>query len=198
MPETPPYDDVMRELLAGNERYRSGETRSYGFPADRDALLGEQHPIAAVLTCSDSRIVCAHLFDQRPGRLFVVRVAGNVLNEDGLASIEFAVGALGARVVLVLGHSSCGALAAAVRSVREGAEFPGHLAGLVARIREPVIRCQGQEGDLLFNAVRENVRMTVKRLEVSEPVIAPSVRSGATRVVGGVYDLSTGVVSLLS
>ena len=118
-------NDIIRELLDGNERYRRGETRTYGLPIDRDVLGGEQHPIAAVLTCSDSRVVCEHLFDQGPGKLFVVRVAGNFLNEDGLASIEFAVGVLGVRLVLVLGHSSCGAISAAIETLRKGPNSRG-------------------------------------------------------------------------
>lgn len=193
----PQRDAAIRELLDGNERYRRGETRRYGLPVDRDALVGEQHPIAAVLSCSDSRVVCEELFDQGPGKLFVVRVAGNFLNADGLASIEFAVGVLGVQVVLVLGHSSCGAVSAAIESLREGANLPGHLPDLVTALREPVIRCQERNGDLLSNAVHENVRMTVEHLAAAEPVIASGVRSGAIRVVGGVFDLSTGAVSLL-
>lgn len=193
----PVCDEVIRELLDGNERYRRGLTRGYGLPVDRDLLARAQRPIAAVLTCSDSRVVCEQLFDQGPGRLFVVRVAGNFLNDDGLASIEFAVSLLLVRVVLVLGHSSCGAISAAIESLREGSELPGHLSELVTALRDPVIRCEGLEGDLPANAVRENVRITVERLEAAQPVIARGVRSGALRVVGGVFDLSTGVVSLL-
>ncbi len=135
-------DDVIRELLDGNERYRCGETHTHDFSTDRDALAGDQRPIAAVLTCSDSRVVCEHLFDQGPGKLFVVRVAGNFLNEDGLASIEFAVEVLGVQVVLVLGHSSCGAISATIEALRDGARLPGHLSGLVSALREPVIRCE--------------------------------------------------------
>ena len=193
----PECDDVIRELIDGNDRYRRGETRAYGLPIDRDVLAGEQRPIAAVLSCSDSRVVCEHLFDQGPGKLFVVRVAGNFLNADGLASIEFAVGVLGVRVVLVLGHSSCGAISAAIETLREGTKLQGHLSDLVSGLREPVIRCEELDGDLLSNAVRENVRMTVERLAAAEPVIASSLRSGAIRVMGGIFDLSTGVVSLL-
>jgi carbonic anhydrase len=190
-------DDVIRELLDGNERYRRGKTHDRDFSTDRAALAGDQHPIAAVLTCSDSRLACEHLFDQGPGKLFLVRVAGNFLNEDGLASIEFAVRVLGVPVVLVLGHSSCGAISAAIEAVRGAPELPGHLPGLVDALREPVVRCRGREGDWLSNAVRENVRMTVERLEAAEPVIAEASRGGAVRVVGGVFDLSTGAVSLL-
>ena len=141
--------------------------------------------------------MCEHLFEQGPGRLFVVRVAGNFLNAAGLASIEFAVEFLGVRLVVVLGHSSCGAIAAAIETLREGTEFPGRLPGLVSEIQEPVIRCQGLNGDLLSNAVHENVRMTVERLAAAEAVIGRSLRSRAIRVVGGIFDLSTGVVSVL-
>jgi carbonic anhydrase len=194
----PHGDDVIRELLDGNERYRRGETRRYGLPIDRDLLVGEQRPIAAVLTCSDSRVVCEHLFDQGPGKLFVVRVAGNFLNDDGLASIEFAVGVLGVQVVLVLGHSSCGAISAAIETLREGTEVTGHLSGLVSALREPVIRCKELQGNLLSNAVRENVRMTVERLDAAKRAMVSGLRSGPIRVVGGVVELSTGAVSLLA
>ena len=193
----PEYNNVIRELLEGNDRYRRGETRAYGLPFDRDVLVGAQRPIAAVLSCSDSRVVCEHLFDQGPGKLFVVRVAGNFLNADGLASIEFAVGILGVQVVLVLGHSSCGAISAAIEALREGIELPGRISDLVSALREPVIRCNPLDGDLLSNAVRENVRMTVERVAAADSVIGRSLRSGAIRVVGGIFDLSTGAVSLL-
>jgi carbonic anhydrase len=190
-------DEILQELLEGNSRYRRGETRAYGLPVDRDVLVAAQRPIAAVLSCSDSRVVCEHMFDQGPGRLFVVRVAGNFLNADGLASIEFAVESLGVRLVFVLGHSSCGAISAAIEVLRGGTQLPGNLPRLASALQEPVVRCEGLEGNLLANAVRENVRMTVERVAAVDTVIGTRIRSGAVRVLGGIFDLPTGAVSLL-
>ena len=188
---------ALEELLKGNDRYVSGKTHKHDFQADRQSLVESQHPIAVVLSCSDSRVVPQFAFDQGPGRLFVVRVAGNVVNANGLASIEYAVKFLKTPLLMVLGHSSCGAVDAAIKVVNEGAELPGRLPGLVDAIRRAVKAAGPEKGDLLANATRQNVRLNVQDLRNSKQIVGPLVEKGSVKIVGGAYDLATGRVALV-
>ncbi|MGR9074007.1 MAG: carbonic anhydrase, partial [Gammaproteobacteria bacterium] len=185
-------DEALAELMAGNDRYLHDRTHKHDFHVDREELSKGQHPIAAVISCSDSRVVPQFAFDQGPGKLFVVRVAGNVANAHGIASIEYAVKYLKTPLVFVLGHTACGAVGAAIKTVRGGAELPGELPGLVASISRAVQSAEKQPGDLLTNTVYENVRLTVDRLDVSSRIVHDKCGDGKLKLVGGVYDLSTG------
>ena len=191
-------DAVLDILHAGNERYLSGKTHKHDFHADRAELALSQHPIAAVLSCSDSRVVPQFAFDQGSGRLFVVRVAGNVANDHGIASLEYTVKYLKTPLIYVLGHTSCGAVDAAIKVVKDGAEFPGELPGLVSSIARAVHATKSKVGDLLTNTVEENVRLTVANLAKSSQIIQSRIQSGQLRVVGGVYELASGKISLVS
>lgn len=197
-PQAVSPDLALDILHAGNERYLNGKTHKHDFHADRAELAQSQHPIAAVLSCSDSRVVPQFAFDQGSGRLFVVRVAGNIANAHGIASLEYAVKYLKTPLIYVLGHTSCGAVDAAVKVVKNGAEFPGELPGLVASIARAVHVTESKKGDFLTNTVQENVRLTVAHLESSSQIIQSRMQSGELRVVGGVYELASGKVSLLS
>jgi carbonic anhydrase len=191
-------DEVLDILHAGNERYLNGKTHKHDFHADRAELAVSQHPIAAVLSCSDSRVVPQFAFDQGSGKLFVVRVAGNIATAYGIASLEYAVEYLNTPLIYVLGHTSCGAVGAAIKVVKDGAEFPGELPGLVESIARAVHISESKEGDHLTNAVHENVRLTVANLPNSSQIIQSRMQSGKLRVVGGVYELASGKVSLVS
>lgn len=191
-------DAALGLLLAGNDRYLNGKTYKHDFHADRAELALSQHPIAAVLSCSDSRVVPQFAFDQGSGRLFVVRVAGNIANTDGIASLEYAVKFLNTPLIVVLGHTSCGAVDAAIKVVKEGAELPGELPGLVSSIARAVHSSKSKTGDLLTNTVEENVRLTVAKLEKSSSIIRSRVQSQQLRVVGGVYGLASGKISVVS
>jgi carbonic anhydrase len=137
-------------------------------------------------------------FDQGPGDLFVVRVAGNVLNVDGLASMEYAVKFLGAPLLMVLGHTNCGAVDAAVKVVKDRAELPGHLPTLVKAIEPAVIAAHGRHpSDLLATAIEENVKINAKRLAEDAPIVTGPETAGKIKVVGGIYDLATGKVRLV-
>lgn len=197
-PATPGADTVLERLLAGNGRYAAGTANARDFALDRAVLAEGQSPVAIVLSCADSRVVPELLFDQSRGQLFVVRVAGNFVNEHNLASIEFGVAVLGAPLVVVLGHSGCGALQAAIDVVTIGAELPGHLPELVAAVRPAVEAVRHEDGDLLANAIAANVRINVERLRTAEPVVATAVATGRVRVVGAVYDIRTGRVRLVA
>ena len=178
--------------MEGNARYVSGEIRPRDFAADRAALAEGQAPFAVILGCADSRVAPELAFDQSRGQLFVLRVAGNTLNVDMLASTEYALAVLGTPLVMVLGHSACGAVGAAIKVVEDDAQLAGHLPDLIDPIKPAVEAVRGQGGDLLANATEENVRRTVAKAEAAGPIVSDLVAGGRARVVGGVYDLSTG------
>jgi carbonic anhydrase len=151
-----------------------------------------------VLSCSDARVGPEFLFDQGPGDLFVVRVAGNVLHDEGLASLEYAAQFLASPLIFVLGHSNCGAVQAAIQAIQENATLPGHLPELIAEIKPAVIAAQATNpANLLNAAIAENVRQTVKEIAAAEPLLSSLIASGKVKVAGGVYDIATGQVSLL-
>jgi carbonic anhydrase len=137
-------DAALERLMQGNGRYAANAPKEKDFSAGRAERVAAQYPIAAVLSCSDSRVAPELAFDQGPGDVFVVRVAGNFLNEDGLASLEYAVKFLGVPLLMVLGHTNCGAVGAAVKFVMERAELPGHLPDLVKSIEPAVIAAHGR------------------------------------------------------
>ena len=191
--------NAARELLVeGNARYVANAPRPRDFSAERASRALGQAPFATILSCADSRVAPELAFDQGPGQLFVVRLAGNVVSTEVLASLEFGAAVLGAPLIMVLGHTRCGAVQATIASLRDGTEHPGHLSALVDAIApaiEPQLR---RPGDVETNAVHANVRHAVERLRTSPPVLADLVGSGELEVLGGVYDLATGRVELLS
>ncbi len=188
---------ALERLKAGNARYVAGESTRKPFAASRDALAGGQNPYAIILGCADSRVAPELAFDEGRGDLFVVRLAGNFVTTDGLASMEFGVAVLGTPLIVVLGHESCGAVKAAIGVVTEDAELPGHLPGLVENIRPAVVMAQEESGDLLVNATRDNVALAVKKLTESTPIMKEAVESGKLKIIGAVYDLDTGEVNFI-
>ena len=190
---------ALDRLMQGNARYVANDPQEKDYSLGRAARATAQYPIVAVLSCSDSRVAPELAFDQGPGDIFVVRVAGNFVNEDGLASMEYAVKFLGVPLLMVLGHTNCGAVSAAVKFVTERAELPGHLPDLVKSIEPAVIAAHGRHpSDLVAAAIEENVKLSVRRLDDDTPIIAEPLAAKKIGVVGGVYDLATGKVNLLS
>ncbi len=186
---------ALHELLAGNERFASGKP----IHPDQDIhrrleLVSGQHPIAVVLGCSDSRVGPELIFDQGLGRIFIVRVAGNVASTMAEASIEYAVEHLGTRLVMVLGHDECGAVKAAID---EPTAVSVPVAKLLAEIQPSVKAAKGMPGRLLDNAIDQNVRTMVARLKTTEP-LAHMVAGGKLKIVGARYNLRSGRVSLIS
>jgi carbonic anhydrase len=194
-PDTISGEAALHRLMQGNARYRSNNTHVRDFAAGRAARVGTHRPIASILSCSDARVGPEFLFDQGPGDLFVVRVAGNVLLDEGLASLEYAAQFLGAPLIFVLGHSNCGAVDAAIKVVKDNATLPGHLPELIDQIKPAVLAAQAtQPANLLNAAIAENVRRTVQAVIAAQPVLAGLVASGKVKVAGGVYDIATGAV----
>lgn len=191
-------DEALDKLMAGNARYARGETRERKFSKTRADLAMKQKPFAIVLSCADSRVAPELLFDQSRGDLFVVRVAGNFVNVDGLASIEYAVKFLDSSLIMVLGHSACGAVDAAIKTLQDHAQLPGHLPELIGAITPAVEAAKQQEGNLLNNSIKQNVKLNVEKLRNSPPIVSEYVAQRGVKVVGGLYDLETGKVGLLA
>ncbi len=192
--DVPSADAVLRELKAGNDHHVAKHYQHPHQSADRQRELSSgQHPHATILSCADSRVAPEIVFDQGLGDLFDVRVAGNVAGDSELASIEYAVAHLHTPLVVVMGHQRCGAVTAAA----EAGEAEGHLPALLAMIRPAVDKARTQPGDLVDNAVRLNVENVVRQLRASAPVLEPLVSGGKLRIVGAVYSLDTGAVTVL-
>ena len=189
---------ALKLLLDGNARYASNQMNERDFSATRAARTQGQAPFAAILGCADARVAPELAFDQAPGDLFVVRVAGNFVTPDGLASLEYGAAVLGTKVIMVLGHTSCGAVNATIGALQKGNDLPGHIADLVRAMKPGIEPALKQPGDgLPQRAVVSNVRYNVQHLIEAKPILADMVAGGKLRVVGGVYDLATGKVSLV-
>jgi carbonic anhydrase len=188
--------EALRLLQAGNARFVGGTPECGSLTSRVMELASGQSPFAIVLGCSDSRVPIETIFDQIPGNVFVVRIAGNFLNDDNYGSIEYSVAVLKSKLILVLGHSSCGAVGAAVAFAKDGTTQPGHIASLVTAIAPAAQATRNMPGDWLANAVAENVRRNVAAMTSGSTIIADAVRAGDVEVTGGIYDLHTGRVTL--
>lgn len=193
-------DQALERLMAGNARYVRGDTSKKDFATSRAALSEGQNPYACLLSCADSRVGPEFCFDESRGDLFVTRVAGNYVNVDILGSLEYAVAVLGAPLIMVLGHSRCGAVSAAISAYEKNTDYPGHIQSLATAIVPAVQAASLQPGNLslLERATEENVRLNVQRLATATPILRQRVETGALKVVGGIYQLDTGQVMLLS
>jgi len=190
--------DALKRLMEGNARYAANTPNERDFSSGRAARVRGQSPIAAILSCADSRVAPELAFDQGPGDLFIVRVAGNIVNPDLLASLEYGIEFLKVPLIMVLGHTGCGAVDAAIKVLKTGVVLPGHLPGLIAAIKPAVIIAQKrQSGNLLDNAVAENVRRQVARLKNSPPIVQKLYATKKIDIVGGVYDLATGKIAIV-
>jgi carbonic anhydrase len=187
-------DEAMQRLKDGNERFAQGKATHQHQQADRRAEVAKgQKPLAVIVCCSDSRVGPEIIFDQGLGDIFVVRTAGNVVDDVGLGSIEYAVEHFGTPLLVVLGHNRCGAVSAAV----SGGEVHGHVRAVVEAIRPALETVRGRPGDPVENAVRANVRATVKRLEGAAPVLPARIKAGKLKIVGACYNLDTGRVEVV-
>ncbi|ACB95626.1 carbonic anhydrase [Beijerinckia indica] len=192
------HQAILDDLLAGHSRFLANTPREKDFTAKRVLQSEGQSPAVAILSCSDSRVPPETLFDQGPGSLFIVRIAGNFVTDEGLASLEFGTKVLGAKLILVLGHTHCGAVNAAIKVLQENAVLPGHIQDLVRNIKPAVApELANKEPDLEDRAVAANVRYNVERLKQATPILSELVADGTVVVIGGVYDIETGRVSLV-
>jgi carbonic anhydrase len=190
-------DASLERLLQGNSRYVEGVSRRHDFKHEREALAGGQNPYAGILSCADSRIAPEYAFDSGRGDLFVCRVAGNFANDETVASMEYAVAVLGVPLLLVLGHDSCGAVDAAIKSLKDNTTLPGHMPSLVTAIAPAVKAVSQQGGDTLGKAIRQNVIDNVAKLAAATPILSAAVEQKKLRVVGGIYRLKDGKVEMV-
>lgn len=197
--------EALRRLQEGNRRFvegRSRQERRFGKP-DSENYLDRQEPLAIILGCSDARVPAEIVFDQGLGDLFVIRVAGNIVAPSQLESIEFAASRFGTRLVVVLGHSHCGAVMATIDELeRPPEERSRSLRSIVDRVRpavEPLVTSgvRGGRDALVAQAVQANIRASVAQLCRGSEGMQELIREGGLRVVGAEYSLETGAVSFL-
>lgn len=188
-------DQALQKLMDGNKRYTEAKLKHPNQdPIRRAEMAKGQHPFAVIIGCADSRVPPEIIFDQGLGDLFIIRIAGNVIDNPGLGSIEYGVEHLGVTLVMVLGHEKCGAVDAALK----GGEAAGHIGSLVEAIKPAVEKAKTEPGDALDNAVKENVKMVVAQLKASKPILAEMVEKGKIKIIGTRYDLDTGAVELIA
>jgi carbonic anhydrase len=194
--KSPDHRAALAALIEGNRRFAAGAAEHPRQDARRreEVLEKGQYPFAAIVACADSRVPPELVFDQGLGDIFVVRVAGNLVDDLGLASLEYAASHLGVPLIAVMGHTRCGAVTAATAA----ANVPGHLPAIMSALRPSVEKVKGAPGDLVEAAARENVRSAVAALKASGPVLRPLVDGGMLRVVGMFYDIERGTVEVIS
>jgi carbonic anhydrase len=187
--------EAISKLKEGNGRYTSDNLQHPGqTTARRTELSKSQHPFAVIVSCSDSRVPPEIVFDQGLGDLFIFRVAGNVVDDHGLGSIEYAVDHLNVRLIVVLGHQSCGAVQAAKETIAAKGKAPGHIESLVTAIKPAV---ESTAKDDLETTIKANVKHVVQALRSSTPILKAKIDSGDVQVIGGYYSLDTGAVTFL-
>ncbi|MGB8768109.1 MAG: carbonic anhydrase [Candidatus Korobacteraceae bacterium] len=185
-------DAALTELMDGNKRFVAGKLTAY----EHDLAILKQHtvekqePFAAVLSCADSRVPVELIFDQSIGHIFVTRVAGNMVTPEIIGSLEYGAAVLGTKVILVMGHSGCGAVKATI----QGKGVPGQISSLFPHIQPAV----DQAGPNLESATKANAKIQAALLREASPVISGLVKESKLKVVAGYYDLGTGAVELLA
>jgi len=186
---------ALEELRAGNARFVAGQSHTHDFPTEVRATSAHQYPFAVILSCLDSRQPTEIVFDQGIGDVFSARVAGNVVNEDILGSMEFACKVSGAKLIAVIGHSNCGAIKGAIDNVQLG-----NLTGLLTKIKPVIAQVDGggeansKNKDFVQKVAEANVHLAMQEIRERSPVLREMIDGGKISLVGGMYDLSTGRV----
>jgi len=197
-----PTSSAIERLKEGNQRFLAagGAAESLAEPTPLSDLAGGQAPFAAILGCADSRVAPEIVFDAQLGQLFTIRVAGHVAGPNEIGSLEYAVDHLGVELIVVLGHSSCGAVAATLQAVKQpGQALSAALTSIVDEIRPAIDRGSDatSEDQKIGNAVRSHVRATVTRLGERSPVLHRAAASGKLTIIGAEYSLDRGTVEFL-
>lgn len=194
-------DGVLKDLMAGNSRFLNNDMESRAYQAQRKNTVGGQFPKAVVLSCIDSRVPIETIFDQGIGDVFVARVAGNFENTDILGSLEYSCKAAGSKLVLVLGHESCGAVKAAIDGVELGniTEMLSNITPAVKLTSEQVDgEATSSNNEFVAKTVENNVKLTIERIRERSAILKEMEDNGEIKIVGGVYSLSNGTVDLVS
>lgn len=190
-------DEVLDVFKQGNKRFLSGDLQVRKFTTELSATYKAQHPYAVVLSCIDSRVPVETIFDRRFGEVFSTRLAGNVVNEDAIGGMEFSVNFAGAKLVIVMGHTSCGAVKGAINDVKYG-----NLTGLVNKIK-PAVEQTNNDIDTILDPTsstyidlvgRNNVDLAINQIRENSPELSQKEQNGEIKIVGAMYDISTGEV----
>jgi carbonic anhydrase len=198
-PHPPTPDAALALLMAGNERYRRGQLELRDYSPVGERIASAQKPFAAIIACADSRISPPLIFDVDNGNLFLSRVAGNSIDVATLGSTEYAVAVLGVKLVMVLGHSDCGAVKAAIEVAKGTKSYPASKYGAIGAFVDailPPIKSLPTAQRTLESATAANASAQAKSIAAKGPIIKPAVDAGKIRVVSAVYDIATGKVSL--
>ncbi|KAM3095943.1 carbonic anhydrase [Phormidesmis sp. 146-35] len=188
-------DAALKLLLDGNTRFVDDKRQNPGQSRLRlQETAVAQYPFASILGCADSRVPSEIVFDQGLGDLFVVRVAGNVASQTAIGSLEFSTAVLGSQLIVVVGHSRCGAVIAAVK----GDPLPGRIGIFVEEIKPAVARVRAKTGDLEQNSIIANVQYQAQKLAESSTILADLIQKGKLKIVGGRYDLTTGKFTIVT
>jgi len=187
-PTTP--DEALKMLMDGNARFDANNLTSIAHDLKmlRENTVEKQQPFAAVLSCADSRVPVELVFDQTIGHIFVCRVAGNIINSEIIGSLEYGAAVLGVKVLLVMGHSNCGAVKAAIAKT----DVPGQIASLYTHL-EPAV----EAGSGLVDTIKKNAKIQASLLETTSTVLSPMVKEGKLKIRAAYYDVGTGQVTLL-
>ena len=192
--ETNSSKDPLQRLVEGNKRFVTSTSVCHSdWTAKRAALAEGQRPFAVVVSCSDSRVPPEIVFDQSLGDIFVVRLAGNIVDDFALGSIEYGVQNLGASIILVLGHANCGAVSAALKNLK----FDDHIQAVVDAIHPAIKDIKGTSSDDLEKAIKANAKYVVAQLKNAKPAISRLVSQEKIKIVAGYYRLDTGAVDIL-
>jgi carbonic anhydrase len=198
-PKTPA--EALRLLQAGNGRYRQNKLQLRDYSPVGEKRAAEQKPFAAIITCADSRISPELVFDVERGNLFVSRIAGNSIDPGTLGSTEYGVAVLGVKLVMILGHSDCGAIKAAISTVTEGKAFPPSKFGAIGEVVDlltPTVKSLPADERTVARCIPANAIAQAQKLEAANPIIAPAVAAGTLQIVAGVYNIANGAVSVVS
>ncbi len=190
-------DEALNRLLEGNQRFAANQASGPNRSENRRLeIVKGQYPFAIILGCVDSRVPPELIFDQGLGDLFVIRSAGQVIDNAILGSIEFGVAELGIPLIMVLGHSKCGAVTATVEAIEKRLAVEGAIATLVENIKPAVNWATGHGEELIDNAARKNIALEIERLNTS-PILSRAIKAGKTKIVGAFYHLSTGFIETI-
>lgn len=197
-PAQPSPEEALQLLLQGNARYRAGKATFDDLSARRKAVAGAQRPFAMILSCADSRVPPELIFDRTLGDLFVVRVAGNYPTTGGIGSFEYAYEHFATPLLLVLGHTGCGAVQATVDALKKpGSHAPGDIEEIVTAITPSAKKVLNKPGSVYDNAVRQNATDAAAQLTATPPILKQAAAASKLRIVSAVYDLSSGSVTML-
>ncbi len=192
-------EDVISQFKEGNKRFTTNKLITRDLPAKVRENSGVQYPLAVILSCMDSRIPPETVFDESIGDLFVVRVAGNVINDDILGSMEYACKVSGAKLILVLGHGDCGAVKSAIKKVKLG-----NITELLTKIKPAIEKSASYAGDKSYKnhdfidlVCLNNVFVAINEIKARSPILKEMANKGDIRIVGALYDMHTGVVKFL-